>query len=101
MLIPIVWKHGLARGHKHVPLTGIGKRGNGYRFAAVEPNQRRIHQIVYLHHVGKRVDVGADVLPNLGSRRGGKHGPNVNSIRRELEAEALRQYERRSNERAE
>ena len=91
MFVSIVWKHGLARGLKRVPLPGIGKRRDGHRFATVEADERRIDQIVYLHHVGKRRDVGADVFPDLRSRRGGKHGLDVDALRPELEAEPLRQ----------
>ena len=91
MFVSIVWKHGLTRGLKRLPLPGIRKRRDGHRFATVEADQRRINQIVDLHHVGKRVDVGANMFPDLRSRRGGKHGLDVDALRPELEAEPLRQ----------
>ncbi len=77
-------------------MPGIRQRRDGDGFAAVKADQRRVNQIAHLHHIGQSVDVSPDMIPDLGARRGGKHGLDVNALRPKFEAKPLRQEQHES-----
>src|SRR5882724_5742328 len=88
-----VREHGLAGSLESSPLTGIRKRGNGDRLAAVEAGERRIDQFINFHDSRKLIDILAGVSPDLGPRCRRQHGLNVYALGPEFSVKTLAQKE--------
>src|SRR5882724_11155251 len=100
MFLPKAWKYRLPRRLISVPLPRVVERRDGDGFTAIETNQRSVNQLSHFHYHGKRVDVDAGTLPDLGAGRGGQHRLDIDALGAELEAEPLGQERHESLGRA-
>jgi hypothetical protein len=63
-------------GFEGDPLALVGQRRNGKSLLAIEADERSIHQLANIHHIGYAIGASAAALPDLGASRSRQYGLN-------------------------